>query len=63
LCIDSSNDRISFYPYYFIKDIFTFLVILIFYLLFVFYYPDLLGHSDNFIKADPLVTPIHIVPE
>ena len=34
-----------------------------FYLRFIFYYPNLLGHSDNYIPANPLVTPKHIVPE
>lgn len=56
-------DKIAFHPYFTIKDTFAFTVTLTFFMLFVFYYPNLLGHSDNFIPANPLVTPAHIVPE
>lgn len=63
LGINSSQDKINFYPYFLIKDIFTFLIIIFFYFVFVFYFPDALGHSDNYIEANPLSTPAHIVPE
>lgn len=63
LCIDSSYDKANFYPYFLIKDFFTFLCILVIYLFVVFFYPDVLGHADNYVKANPLVTPPHIVPE
>lgn len=56
-------DSVSFYPYFFIKD---FLIILFFFTLLsylVFFNPNLLGHPDNYIKANPLSTPLHIVPE
>jgi len=36
---------------------------MIFFVYIVFFEPDLLGHPDNYIKADPLATPAHIVPE
>jgi len=63
LGISSATDSIPFTPYYGIKDIFSIILILILFLGFIFYYPDLLGHSDNYIEANPLVTPAHIVPE
>src|SRR5690606_14188573 len=56
-------DAISFYPYYIIKDVFGLLVFLFFFAIFIFFYPNLLGHPDNYIPANPLVTPPHIVPE
>lgn len=51
------------YPYFVIKDILGFSVILFIFAYIVFFYPDYLGHSDNYIKANPLLTPEHIVPE
>jgi ubiquinol-cytochrome c reductase cytochrome b subunit len=45
------------------KDFFGLSVFIIIYCLFVFYMPDALGHPDNYIPANPLVTPPHIVPE
>lgn len=63
LGISSNNDRIFFYPYFIFKDIVGLIVFIIFLGFFVFYYPNLLGHSDNYIEANPLVTPNHIVPE
>jgi len=63
LCLDSSCDKISFYPYFFIKDIFFILLILFLFFIFVFFYPNFLSHSDNYLKANSLVTPIHIIPE
>lgn len=57
------QDTVSFHPYYTIKDTFGLLVFLIFYCAFVFFAPDALGHPDNYIPANPLVTPAHIVPE
>jgi ubiquinol-cytochrome c reductase cytochrome b subunit len=57
------SDKISFYPYFFLKDLFIFLTLLIFFLIFVFFFPNVLGHSDNYIPANPLSTPSHIVPE
>jgi len=59
----SASENVPFYPYFFYKDIFAFLLFLIVFLFIVFFYPNLLGHPDNYIKANPLVTPKHIVPE
>jgi ubiquinol-cytochrome c reductase cytochrome b subunit len=59
----SKKDKIPFHPYYTIKDMLGFCVFFIFYAAFVFFMPDSLGHPENYIPADPLVTPPHIVPE
>jgi ubiquinol-cytochrome c reductase cytochrome b subunit len=63
LGISSNSDKIVFHPYFTIKDILGVLLWLIGFAIFVFFYPNVLGHSDNYIEADPLVTPAHIVPE
>ncbi len=57
------QDSIPFHPYYTIKDMFGLMVFLLFFAAFVFYAPNLLGHPDNYIPANPMVTPAHIVPE
>jgi ubiquinol-cytochrome c reductase cytochrome b/c1 subunit len=59
----SDGDTVTFTPYATIKDGFVLSVFLIFYAWFVFYVPNFLGHSDNYIPANPAVTPMHIVPE
>jgi quinol-cytochrome oxidoreductase complex cytochrome b subunit len=59
----SAKDSVPFHPYYTIKDLFGLGVFLIVFALLVFYWPNLLGHPDNYIPADPLQTPPHIVPE
>ena len=58
-----SNDTVSFHPYIVIKDLFALLIFLIVFAFFVFYSPNILGHADNYIEANPIVTPAHIVPE
>ena len=58
-----SNDTVPFHPYIVIKDLFALLLFLLVFAFFVFYSPNILGHSDNYIEANPLVTPAHIVPE
>jgi|TARA_B110000261_G_scaffold4674_1_gene4930 quinol-cytochrome oxidoreductase complex cytochrome b subunit len=63
LGIDSSTDKIPFFPYFYVKDLFTTLLFITFFSIFLFYYPNLLGHPDNYIPANPMVTPAHIVPE
>ena len=63
LGVDSSMDKISFYPYYFVKDLYSFFIFLFVFLVFVLYFPNTLGHPDNYIPADCLQTPAHIVPE
>jgi len=61
--INSALDNIPFYPYFYVKDLFAFFILILFFSFFVFYYPNTLGHPDNYIPANPLVTPVHIVPE
>ena len=57
------SDTVPFHPYIVIKDLFALVIFMIVFAGFVFYAPNVLGHSDNYIQADPLVTPSHIVPE
>jgi quinol-cytochrome oxidoreductase complex cytochrome b subunit len=57
------KERINFYKFFIYKDLFIFFIFILCFLFIVFYYPNILGHSDNYIKANPLVTPTHIVPE
>ena len=61
--VKSPKDTIPFSPYYTIKDMVGLGVMLFVLAIFVFYLPNYLGESINYIKADPLVTPPHIVPE
>ncbi|TXG82990.1 MAG: cytochrome b/b6 [Sphingomonadales bacterium] len=56
-------DTVPFHPYYTAKDLFGLVVALICYCAVVFYMPNALGHPDNYIMADSLSTPAHIVPE
>lgn len=63
LGINSSIDKIPMYPYFIIKDLFGIVIFIIFFTFFVYFYPNLLGHPDNYIEANPMVTPAHIVPE
>ena len=57
------QDSIPFHPYYTIKDLFGLTVFLLIYAFFVFYAPNFLGNPDNYIPANPMQTPNHIVPE
>ena len=59
----SEKDVLPFHPYFTIKDAFALVCFLIFYSWFVFYVPNFLGHADNYILANPMQTPAHIVPE
>ncbi|MBC7906064.1 MAG: cytochrome b N-terminal domain-containing protein, partial [Rhodospirillaceae bacterium] len=61
--IKTPADAIPFHPYYTIKDLFGIGVFLMFYLAFVFWAPNFFGEPDNYIPANPMVTPPHIVPE
>ncbi|OSQ38512.1 cytochrome b [Thalassospira mesophila] len=61
--IKTPQDSIPFHPYYTIKDLFGMGVFLIIYLYFVFFAPNFFGEPDNYIMANPLSTPAHIVPE
>jgi quinol-cytochrome oxidoreductase complex cytochrome b subunit len=63
LGVPSSIDKIPFHPYYSIKDLFGFSIFFIIFALFIYFAPNVLGHADNYIPANPLVTPPHIQPE
>lgn len=56
-------DHLRMYPYHIVKDLYGAVVFLIFFAYLVFFNPNLLGHPDNWIQANPIVTPPHIVPE
>jgi len=56
-------DHVAMWPFYAIKDLFGLLILMQIILTFVCLFPNLLGHWDNYIRADPMVTPPHIVPE
>ncbi len=57
------QDTLPFHPYFTIKDLFGLAVFLLIYSFFVFYAPNFLGSTDNYIPANPMQTPNHIVPE
>jgi len=61
--VRSEKDTVAFTPYATIKDMFGIVCFCILFAWFVFYIPNYLGHSDNYIPANPSVTPTHIVPE
>ena len=61
--VKGPQDTIPFHPYYTIKDAFGLFVFLIPFAFFIFFAPNFLGHPDNYIPANPLVTPAYIVPE
>ena len=61
--VKSERDTVPFHPYYTVKDGFGIAVFILLFATFVFFNPDGMGHPDNFIPANPLVTPQHIVPE
>ena len=61
--VKSKQDTLPFHPYYTMKDGFALSLFLILFAYFIFFAPNALGHADNYIPADPLVTPAHIVPE
>jgi ubiquinol-cytochrome c reductase cytochrome b subunit len=63
LGVESNSDKIPFYPYFYVKDLFAFMCFVTFFSIILFYYPNMLGHPDNYIPANPLKTPLHIVPE
>ncbi|MDS4010552.1 MAG: cytochrome b N-terminal domain-containing protein [Defluviicoccus sp.] len=61
--VKGPQDTIPFTPYYTVKDMFGLGAFLIIYLAFVFFAPNFFGEPDNYIKANPMQTPPHIVPE
>jgi ubiquinol-cytochrome c reductase cytochrome b subunit len=63
LGISGNVDRLSFHPFFTFKDLVTIFLFLLTLSIFVFYMPNVLGHSDNYIPANPMSTPASIVPE
>lgn len=63
LGFDCRFDSVPLVPLYLVKDIFGLIYYVILFSIAVFFYPNVLGHPDNYIPANPLVTPSHIVPE
>lgn len=61
--VKGPQDSIPFHPYYTLKDAFGFGVFFMVFAVFLFWAPNYMGHPDNYIPADPLSTPAHIVPE
>jgi ubiquinol-cytochrome c reductase cytochrome b subunit len=61
--VGSSSDRYPLHPYFTFKDLVTLFLFFLVLSVIVFYYPNLLGHSDNYIPANPMQTPASIVPE
>jgi ubiquinol-cytochrome c reductase cytochrome b/c1 subunit len=61
--VKGPQDTVTFHPYYTLKDTFAVVMFMLFFALFVFYLPNALGEPDNYIEANRLATPAHIVPE
>ncbi|MEM9783388.1 MAG: cytochrome b N-terminal domain-containing protein [Pseudomonadota bacterium] len=59
----TKRDTVPFHPFYTIKDLYALRLFVLFFVAIVFFMPNYLGHPDNYVEADPLVTPSHIVPE
>nr|UFZ13953.1 cytochrome b [Taeniochauliodes attenuatus] len=63
LGVSSNFDKIPFHPYFSLKDLMGFIIMLFFFMMMNLLYPYMLGDPDNFIPANPLMTPMHIQPE
>ncbi|KAH0446263.1 hypothetical protein IEQ34_024893 [Dendrobium chrysotoxum] len=63
LGVHSEMDKIASYPYFYVKDLVGRVASAIFFSIWIFYAPNVLGHPDNYIPANPMPTPPHIVPE
>ncbi len=61
--VKSESDTVPFYPYFIAKDGWTIGLFMVIFSLFVFFMPNALGHPDNYVPANPMQTPAHIVPE
>ncbi len=61
--VKQKSDTVPFTPYATVKDLFAMVLFFILFAYFLFFLPNYLGHADNYIPANPLVTPAHIVPE
>ena len=58
-----NTSTVTFAPHFVVKDIFVFFIVFFLLANVVYWYPNSLGHPDNYIRANALVTPAHIVPE
>ena len=61
--LNSNSDKVPFHSYFSAKDGYGFVLLFILLTVLVFYGPNALGDPENYIKANPLVTPVHIMPE
>lgn len=61
--LNTNSDKIPFHTYFTTKDLYGFIILFMFTSYLIFFAPNLLGDPENFIKANSLVTPIHIMPE
>ena len=61
--VASNGDRIAFHPYFIFKDLITIFLFIIVLSVFVFFMPNFLGDSENYVMANPMQTPPAIVPE
>nr|YP_006280984.1 apocytochrome b [Helicosporidium sp. ex Simulium jonesi]ACT36211.1 apocytochrome b [Helicosporidium sp. ex Simulium jonesi] len=59
----SAVDKINLYPAFYVKDLVIWVAFALFFAFFVYFMPNVLGHTDNYIPANPMNTPPHIVPE
>jgi ubiquinol-cytochrome c reductase cytochrome b subunit len=60
---EAAKDTVPFWPYFVVKDLFALGIIMTVFMAIVGFMPNYLGHPDNYIEANALVTPAHIVPE
>jgi len=63
LGLNTNSDKVPFHTYFTTKDFYGFILLFIFISYLVFFIPNALGDPENFIKANPLITPVHIMPE
>ena len=61
--VESDIDKLTFHPYYSVKDLYGYWVFGVAFCGIIYFEPNLLGHPDNYVPANPLVTPAHIQPE
>jgi len=61
--VNPNSDKVPFHSYFSSKDVYGFVLLFILLSIVVFYLPNVLGDPENYIKANPLVTPVHIMPE
>jgi quinol-cytochrome oxidoreductase complex cytochrome b subunit len=61
--ITGQVDRLTMHPFFTFKDLVTFFLFFLLLSIIIFYYPNIMGHSDNYIAFNPLQTPSSIVPE